>query len=119
LHVADIDFHTSASRLALIENITQRSGNKTSILVAAGASGHGEGLTRSGLTIREDSPIETIQSRVYHVFGNFIENLFLPCLHSEDLIESERPFLFFVIDVPIFSLLWDEKVSAGLLFVNV
>jgi hypothetical protein len=39
-------------------------------------------------------------------------------VHSEDLIELKRPFLFFVIDVSFFLFFGYEKFGSGLFFVD-
>jgi len=119
LHVADIDLDTATSRFALIKNIAECPGNQTSILIAAGSSGHRKGLSGACLTICKNGAIEAFKSRIYNIFGNFIKYLFLSCVHPENLVEKERPFLLFVINVAFLAFLGDEKLGSGLLFADI
>ncbi len=118
LQVTNIDFDILAPCFAFVKNVAKGSWDQSSIFVAARASSHGESFTGSGLSVCEYSSIKSFQSGIYDIFGNFIENLFLFCVHIEDLVKLERPFLFFVIDVPLLLILGYEKLSPILLFID-
>ena len=118
LQVTDVDLNISASGFALVEDVAQSSGNKPSIFVAAGSSGHGKSFSRTSLPISENSAIETLQSGVDNIFGDLVEDLFLSSLHPESLVELEHPFLLFVVDMTLLLVLRDEEGSPPLLLVH-
>ena len=118
LQVANIDFDILTPGLTFIENVAKSSWNQSTIFVAARASSHSKSFTRPSLPIGKYCSIKSFQSGIYHIFRYFIEHLFLFCIHIEDLIKLERPFLFFVIDVPLLLFFGDEKLSPILLFVD-
>lgn len=73
--------------LALVEDVAERSGDESSIIVAADSSSHGEGLAATRLSICEDGAIEAFECGINHILGYFIKDLFLFSIHVEYLIE--------------------------------
>lgn len=73
----------------LIEDISQGSWDETSIIKTFSSTSHCEGFTRSCLTICEDCAVVTIDCRVDYIFGYFIEDLLLLCVHIKDLVKCK------------------------------
>ena len=86
------------------KNVRQRARNNTAISVSLGASGDCEGLSGASLTVGEYCTIVALQTAIYHVFGNLVENSLLLCKHIENSIELEHEGLLpdFIVLKPIF-----------------
>ena len=63
--------------------------NQPSISVSLRSTGHGKGLTRPRLAIREDSAIVALEATFNDVLSNFIKHCFLSCQHVQDPVELE------------------------------
>ena len=107
LHVADMHSYVLRSLFALIENVTERSRNQSSIVIAPRTSSHRESLTTTCLSIRKDGSIESLQSRIHYIFRNFIKYFLLFSIHIKNLIELKSPSLQLIVNIALLWIFWE------------
>jgi hypothetical protein len=118
-----IDFHVTYTNfellccilLRLTKNITQCSGDNTTISVSLSTTSYSKCFTRSCLTISENSSIITFKTVIYNIFCNPIKNCFLLNQHVKYSIVLK---LIVIVLYLIISKSFSLKVKLDLAFVD-
>ncbi len=93
----------------LLENLSDGSGNETSVLIVLHASTHGKGLSSTSLSIHHDGPIEPIYHWFYYIFCTGVEYIILRGVMKK-FIEFEAPGFLLVIYETTTLILWDIHI---------
>jgi hypothetical protein len=80
--------------------MTQSSRNNSSVSVSLCSTSDREGLSRSCLSISENSSVIAFKAFVYNVLSDCIKNTLLLSEHVEDAVELEAIEIIFDLSVP-------------------
>ena len=91
LHVADVHLELVCGVLSnMLKNVRQGARNDTTVSIALGATRYRESLSRSRLSVGENSAIVAIETPIDNILGNFVKDSFLLRQHVKDSCELEN-----------------------------